>query len=131
MQVELQQHPDDRAVDLFAAAMKIKLARARAMGMTQPVEDTIEDLSSLLRVHTSKGDPLAVASFCMQLWIRGAGILKSMPSLPRNMNYAELTSAIDVQQELQAERRETERRLSSDRRQGPREGGRRRSDHED
>jgi hypothetical protein len=131
MQVELQQHPDDLTIDLFAAALKVKLARARAANPGRVEESTVEDLSSLLRVHTSKGDPLAVASFCMQLWSRGSCILKSVPSVALNMNYADLTYAIDVQQELHAERRELERRSANDRRQDGREGGRRRSDHED
>jgi hypothetical protein len=75
---EVAQHPDDAAVDRFAAAMKEKLAQARAKGRGgwDTDECTQETLSRMLREHVEKGDPRDVANFCMFLWCRGEGILQ-------------------------------------------------------
>lgn len=68
-------HPDDVAVDRFAAAMKAKLADARAKGRGGWEEAGIQlHLSDLLRGHVEKGDPRDVANFCCFLWNRGEGI---------------------------------------------------------
>lgn len=69
-------HPDDLAVDRFAAAMKEKLAAARAKGRGGwDTEDaTAHGLSVLLRRHVDKGDPRDVANFCMFLHQRGEAI---------------------------------------------------------
>lgn len=71
-----QQHPDDVAVDRFAAAMKEKLAIARAKGRGgwDDKEDLEVHLSNLLRHHVEKGDPVDVANFCMFLHQRGESI---------------------------------------------------------
>lgn len=70
-------HPDDVAVDHFAAEMKAKLAVARAKGRGG-WEDTDfvsgKFLSKLLREHVEKGDPRDVANFCCFLWNRGESI---------------------------------------------------------
>lgn len=63
-------HPDDIAVDRFAAAMKAKLAKKRDEG--RGGWDDKEDcsqlfLSSLLREHVEKGDPLDVGNLAMML----------------------------------------------------------------
>jgi hypothetical protein len=73
------QHPDDVAVDRFAAAMKAKLAEARAKGRGgwDDDEDLEQHLSNLLRDHVEKGDPRDVANFCCFLWNRGEGIAKA------------------------------------------------------
>jgi hypothetical protein len=65
---------DEAAVDRFAAAMKAKLADARAKGRGgwQDVDPTV--LSAMLREHVEKGDPRDVANFCMFLWSLGHGI---------------------------------------------------------
>ena len=71
------QHPDDLAVDAFAAAMKAKMAEARAKGRggwEDPAQCTAEDLSRMLRDHVEKGDPRDVANFCMMLNQRGEAI---------------------------------------------------------
>jgi hypothetical protein len=68
-------HPDDIAVDLFAAAMKEKMAASRAMGRSNwqdPMQCTVEDLQVLLADHVQKGDPVDVGNFSMMLWYRGA-----------------------------------------------------------
>lgn len=69
-------HPDDAAVDRFAAALKTKLAHARAKGRSgwDSAECTQQRLSGMLREHVEKGDPRDVANFCMFLWCRGEAI---------------------------------------------------------
>lgn len=69
-------HTDDIAVDKFAAAMKEKLAAARAKGRGgwDDSEDLQQHLSNLLRAHVEKGDPRDVANFCCFLWNRGEAI---------------------------------------------------------
>ena len=64
---------DDAAVDLFAAAMKAKMAASRAKGRSgwhDPDECPAERLNSMLVEHLAKGDPVDVANFCMMLWNR-------------------------------------------------------------
>ena len=70
-------HPDDLAVDAFAAAMKAKLADARAKGCGGWNGDEPgmqQRLSDMLRAHIEKGDPRDVANFCMFLHQRGEAI---------------------------------------------------------
>lgn len=67
-------HTDDDAVDHFAAAMKEKLAQARAKGRHGWHECAPADLSAMLRAHVEKGDPRDVANFCMFLWSLGQPI---------------------------------------------------------
>ena len=68
------QHPDDAAVDSFAAAMKDKLAKAREKGRSGWETCQPEDLSRMLREHVDKGDPRDVANFSMMLWRLSAAI---------------------------------------------------------
>ncbi|MFI8616521.1 hypothetical protein ACIGHN_13550 [Acidovorax sp. NPDC077693] len=67
-------HPDDAAVDEFAADLKAKLAKARAKGRSG-WEDTAKvdqlDLAMELRQQLHKGDPLDVAALAMMLHMRG------------------------------------------------------------
>lgn len=69
-------HPDDAAVDRFAAEMKAKLAAARAKGRGgwDGPECNADTLSRMLRDHVAKGDPRDVANFCMFLHQRGEAI---------------------------------------------------------
>ena len=60
-------HPDDIAVDNFAAAMKIKLAKSRAKGRSGWETAGAKHLSQLLIDHVPKGDPVDVANFAMML----------------------------------------------------------------
>jgi hypothetical protein len=72
------QHPDDAAVDAFAAVMKAKLAepRAKGRGGWRDKDDCPQQrLSDMLRAHVAKGDPRDVANFCMFLHQRGESIL--------------------------------------------------------
>lgn len=69
------QHPDDAAVDRFAAAMKEKLAQARAKGRggwDNPAQCSVETLARMLVEHVTKGDPRDIANFAMMLYERGA-----------------------------------------------------------
>lgn len=80
----VEAHPDDVAVDRFAAAMKVKLAMKRAEGYRgwENKEDcTAGRLSFLLRDHVDKGDPVDVGNLAMMLHQRGQGIAAS-PSPP-------------------------------------------------
>lgn len=70
-------HPDDLAVDRFAAAMKAKLAQKRGEGRGgwDDKEDcSAQFLSDLLRGHVEKGDPLDVGNFAMMLHQRDEAI---------------------------------------------------------
>ncbi|MGE4460617.1 MAG: hypothetical protein AB7D31_15335 [Stenotrophomonas sp.] len=83
-------HPDDAAVDAFAAALKAKLADARAKGRGGWRGDEPgmqQRLSDMLRAHVEKGDPRDVANFCMFLHQRGEGISVPAP-MPRPMETA-------------------------------------------
>jgi hypothetical protein len=71
------EHPDDDAVDAFAAAMKAKLARKRAEGRGGWSDKDVcsnEVLSAALREHVERGDPVDVANFAMMLHQRGESI---------------------------------------------------------
>lgn len=87
------QHPDDLAVDAFAAAMKAKMAEARAKGRggwEDPAQCTAEDLSRMLREHVEKGDPRDVANFCMMLNRRGEAIAARQPVGEPAIDYEDL-----------------------------------------
>lgn len=83
-------HPDDIAVDRFAAAMKEKLAVKRAQGRSgwdDPEQCNIDYLVRLFHDHVSKGDPIDIGNFAMMLWIRMATTnlptkYKRIPSAP-------------------------------------------------
>lgn len=73
-----EQHSDDTAVDLFAVAMKTKLASARAKGRSgwdDPAACSVEHLADLLLEHIGKGNSGTfedIANFAMMLHQRGA-----------------------------------------------------------
>lgn len=67
-------HPDDSAVDRFAAAMKVKMAESRAKGRSGWDNEAlcpVERLQSMLCDHVAKGDPVDVGNFAMMLFNRG------------------------------------------------------------
>lgn len=70
----VSQHPDDAAVDAFAAVMKAKLAKKRSEGRDGWQECSAEYLSDLLRSHVEKGDPVDVANLAMMLHQNGQWI---------------------------------------------------------
>lgn len=101
------QHPDDAAVDRFAAAMKAKLAQKRAEGRggwgdkTQCSQDR---LSLMLRGHVAKGDPVDVGNFAMMLHQRGERIsgrdaaspsaAQAQPVVNQSLTTDEVTNAL-------------------------------------
>lgn len=71
----VEQHPDDAAVDRFAAAMKAKLNEKRREGRRGGWQSmTAEQLSALLHEHVRKGDPVDVANLAMMLHQNGQRI---------------------------------------------------------
>lgn len=75
---EAEIHPDDIAVDLFAAAMKAKLAKKRQEGRggwNDKSQCSDKWLSHLLRKHVEKGDPLDVGNLAMMLHQRNERIV--------------------------------------------------------
>lgn len=80
-------HPDDLAVEAFAAAMKAKMAESRAKGRggwEDRTQCSPDDLSRMLRDHLEKGDPRDVANFCMMLHQRGEAIVPQTMQVPDN-----------------------------------------------
>lgn len=69
----VNQHPDDEAVDRFAAAMHAKMASARAKGKEgwdDPARCAAAYLQSLLGHAFSAGEYVDVANYAMMLWAR-------------------------------------------------------------
>jgi hypothetical protein len=66
-----QPHPDDAAVDRFAAALKAKMSKQRAKGYGGWEECPVEHLQEMLFAHIPKGDPVDVGNFAMMLFARG------------------------------------------------------------
>lgn len=67
----VDQHPDDAAIDAFAAAMKAKMKKQREKGYSgwnDKEQCSTERLQSLLFSHIGKGDPVDVANFAMMLF---------------------------------------------------------------
>lgn len=73
-------HPDDLAVNLFAAEMKAKLAKKRSEGYSGWQSAQSSHLSQLLRNHVEKGDPVDVANFAMMLHQNKQSIEKKQTS---------------------------------------------------
>ncbi len=70
------QHPDDLAVDAFAAAMKAKLAEKRRQGYggwNDPARCKVEMLAQCLADHLVKGDMVDIGNFAMMLFHRTGG----------------------------------------------------------
>lgn len=75
-------HTDDLAVDAFSAAMKAKLARKRLEGRGGWESCGAEVLSTLLREHIEKGDPVDVANLAMMLHQNGQRIVLAREEHP-------------------------------------------------
>ncbi|WP_261534745.1 tail protein X [Burkholderia multivorans] len=98
---EREPHSDDVAVDSFAAAMKHKLAQARAKGRGGWETCSPADLSRMLREHVEKGDPRDVVNFCMMLWHHGSPIVSAPTDAAEALAY---TSYYERQQMLDGTR---------------------------
>lgn len=71
---QVNQHPDDEAVDKFAAAMHAKMAQARAKGKEgwdDPERCTAAHLEALLGYSKTSKEWVDVANYAMMLWARG------------------------------------------------------------
>lgn len=64
---QVRQHPDNLAVDQFAATMKTKMAKSRAKGRSGWQDSSADVLSEMLREHVEKADPVDVAILSMML----------------------------------------------------------------
>lgn len=70
----VNQHPDDEAVDKFAAAMHAKMAQARAKGKEgwdNPERCTVTELQKLLNDAYLMNEWVDVANYAMMIWARG------------------------------------------------------------
>lgn len=70
----VNQHPDDEAVDRFAAAMHAKMAQARAKGKEgwdDPERCNMGRLQALLHDAYLLDEWVDVANYAMMLWARG------------------------------------------------------------
>ena len=84
--VDEQEQEDNVAVDVLAAAMKRKLAKAREDGKKGWQDCSPEYLSSCLYEHVSKGDPRDVANFCAFLWALGSPIVSPLSTQKVSVN---------------------------------------------
>ena len=81
-------HQDDIAVDNFAAAMKAKMAKSRAVGRygwNDPAVCTADDLRLFLANHIAKGDPVDVGNFAMMLFNRNETTAQRLPEPPADV----------------------------------------------
>lgn len=70
----VNQHPDDEAVDRFAAAMHAKMAQARAKGKEgwdDPERCSVDRLVELFDTSVLAEEWVDVANYAMMLWARG------------------------------------------------------------
>lgn len=70
----VNQHPDDEAVDKFAAAMHAKMAAARDKGKEgwdDPDKCNLGELQTLLHDAYRLDEWVDVANYAMMLWARG------------------------------------------------------------
>jgi hypothetical protein len=94
-QVQPVAHPDEEAVDRFAAAMKVKMAKQRAKGYggwDDPMACPTERLQNMLTDHIGKGDPVDVGNFAMMLFNRGE---KTAPPPRQPLTDEEFISMVD------------------------------------
>ena len=71
---EVEQHPDDIAIDAFANAMKAKMKASRdkgRKGWDDKTQCPDGRLQQMLIEHLAKGDPVDVGNFAMMLFNRG------------------------------------------------------------
>lgn len=68
------EHPDDLAVDRFAAVMKAKMKHAREVkgrsGWDDPAQISIDKLVDMMVDHVAKGDYVDLGNFAMMIWNR-------------------------------------------------------------
>lgn len=72
--IDVAQHFDNACVDLFAKAIKDRLAEKRAQGRGgwhDPTRCSVEHLLELLMGQIGKGDVVNIAAYCMMIHQRG------------------------------------------------------------
>jgi len=77
MNYEDETYIDNIAIDVFSIAMKNKMRKKRLEGRGgwyDPTAISNEELSTMLKDHMEKGDPVDIANFCMMLFARGEKI---------------------------------------------------------
>nr|WP_314606531.1 hypothetical protein [uncultured Janthinobacterium sp.] len=92
-----EQHADDVAVDRFAAAMKEKLALARAKGRggwDDPEQCSVDDLTTMLRNQANGGDPIDAGNFAMMIHQRGGSIAPPAFARADGIEHAELQTVL-------------------------------------
>jgi len=72
-------HPDDAAIDRFAAMMKDKMAASRAKGRSGWQECSETYLIAMLRGHIDKGDMRDVACIAMMIHLNRENTPHSRP----------------------------------------------------
>lgn len=90
-------HTDDQAVDRFAAAMREKMASARAKGRSgwnDRESCSADHLNTMLAAHLAKGDPVDIGNFAMMLWNRGDRT--SAPGTPEALSEPLAWAALDL-----------------------------------
>jgi hypothetical protein len=91
-------YSDDDAVDLFAAAMKAKMAASRAKGRGgwhDPDDCPGARLREMLQNHLGKGDPVDVGNFCMMLWNRGESTAAPVPAAAEPLSDEQIDRMLD------------------------------------
>ncbi|MGE8449684.1 MAG: hypothetical protein ACN6OP_03465 [Pseudomonadales bacterium] len=90
----IEGHPDDAAVNRFAAAMKAKMAASRVKGRRgwdDPERCPASFLAAALIGHIPKGDPVDVGNFAMMLFNR-ADSLGALPTAWRELLEEEVSA---------------------------------------
>jgi hypothetical protein len=91
-------HPDDEAVDEFAARLKVKLARNREKGRNgwrDPSWPAV-DINRQMHEHAAKGDPLDVAAYAMFLALRGEATTAAPSAAPSEANECRIALVVAV-----------------------------------
>ncbi|CAG2381935.1 MULTISPECIES: hypothetical protein [Burkholderia] len=81
---------DDAALDGFTSELKAKMAVGRAQGRTGWWGAQRDDLSTMLRSHVDKGDPIDIGLLAMMHWYKGEAIAPA-PASPEIVAGGELT----------------------------------------
>ncbi|MCA8435122.1 hypothetical protein [Burkholderia seminalis] len=81
---------DDAALDGFNSVLKAKMAVGRAQGRAGWWSAQRDDLSTMLRSHVDKGDPIDIGLLAMMHWYKGEAVAPA-PAPPEIVAVGELT----------------------------------------
>ncbi|WP_185737356.1 hypothetical protein [Burkholderia cenocepacia] len=82
---------DDAALDGFTSELKAKMAVGRAQGRAGWWSARRDDLSTMLRSHVDKGDPIDIGLLAMMHWYKGEAIASAPASPDEIVAAGELT----------------------------------------